>query len=34
MAKNSELLLAGYDAWNRDDCQAWLDLLQPDGDQR
>jgi ketosteroid isomerase-like protein len=27
---NSELLLAGYDAWNHDDCQAWLDLLHPD----
>jgi ketosteroid isomerase-like protein len=30
MATNSELLLAGYDAWNRDDCQAWLDLLDPE----
>jgi ketosteroid isomerase-like protein len=30
MPTNSELLLAGYDAWNRDDCQAWLDLLDPD----
>jgi ketosteroid isomerase-like protein len=27
---NSELLLAGYDAWNRDDCDAWLALLAPD----
>jgi ketosteroid isomerase-like protein len=27
---NSELLLAGYDAWNRDDCDAWLALLTPD----
>lgn len=27
---NSELLLAGYDAWNRDDCDAWLELLDPD----
>jgi ketosteroid isomerase-like protein len=27
---NSELLLAGYDAWNRDDCDAWLELLHPD----
>ena len=26
---NSELLLAGYDAWNRDDCEAWLALLEP-----
>jgi ketosteroid isomerase-like protein len=30
MSTNSELLLAGYEAWNRDDCQAWLDLLHPD----
>jgi ketosteroid isomerase-like protein len=27
---NSELLLAGYDAWNRDDLEAYLDLLHPD----
>jgi ketosteroid isomerase-like protein len=27
---NSERLLAGYDAWNRDDCHAWLRLLAPD----
>jgi ketosteroid isomerase-like protein len=27
---NSEKLLDGYDAWNRDDCEAWLDLLAPD----
>lgn len=27
---NAELLLAGYEAWNRDDCGAWLDLLHPD----
>jgi ketosteroid isomerase-like protein len=26
----SELLLAGYEAWNRDDCEAWLELLDPD----
>jgi ketosteroid isomerase-like protein len=26
---NSEKLLAGYDAWNRDDCDAWLRLLAP-----
>jgi len=26
---NSEKLLAGYDAWNRDDCDAWLRLLSP-----
>jgi ketosteroid isomerase-like protein len=30
MQTNSELLLAGYDAWNRDDCDAWLELLHPD----
>jgi ketosteroid isomerase-like protein len=30
MGTNSELLLAGYDAWNRDDCQGWLDLLDPE----
>jgi ketosteroid isomerase-like protein len=27
---NSELLLAGYDAWNRDDLDAYLDLLHPE----
>jgi ketosteroid isomerase-like protein len=27
---NSQMLLQGYDAWNRDDCEAWLDLLAPD----
>jgi ketosteroid isomerase-like protein len=26
---NSDMLLAGYDAWNRDDCDAWLALLAP-----
>lgn len=26
----SELLLAGYEAWNRNDCDAWLELLHPD----
>jgi ketosteroid isomerase-like protein len=30
MPTNSELLLTGYDAWNHDDCQAWLELLDPD----
>jgi ketosteroid isomerase-like protein len=24
---NSDKLLAGYDAWNREDCDAWLELL-------
>jgi ketosteroid isomerase-like protein len=27
---NSELLLAGYDAWNRDDLDAWIELLHPE----
>jgi ketosteroid isomerase-like protein len=27
---NSELLRAGFEAWNRDDCDAWLELLHPD----
>jgi ketosteroid isomerase-like protein len=27
---NSEKLLAGYDAWNHDDCDAWLRLLSLD----
>jgi ketosteroid isomerase-like protein len=27
---NSELLLAGYDAWNRDDLDGYLELLHPD----
>jgi ketosteroid isomerase-like protein len=26
---NSELLRAGFEAWNRDDCGAWLELLDP-----
>ena len=30
MRTNSELLLAGYDAWNCDDCDAWLALLDPE----
>jgi ketosteroid isomerase-like protein len=30
MPTNSELLVAAYEAWNRDDCDAWLDLLHPD----
>jgi ketosteroid isomerase-like protein len=30
VATNTELLLAGYDAWNRDDCDGWLELLDPD----
>jgi ketosteroid isomerase-like protein len=27
---NSQKLLRAYEAWNRDDCDAWLDLLAPD----
>jgi ketosteroid isomerase-like protein len=30
VGSNSELLLEGYDAWNRDDMVAYLDLLHPD----
>jgi ketosteroid isomerase-like protein len=30
MPTNSELLLAGYDAWNRDDRDGWLELLHPE----
>jgi ketosteroid isomerase-like protein len=30
MPTNSELLLAGYDAWNHDDCEGWLELLHPE----
>ena len=30
MASNSELLLAGYDAWNQYDLEGWLELLDPD----
>ena len=30
MSTNSELLLAGYDAWNRDDLDGYLELLHPD----
>jgi ketosteroid isomerase-like protein len=30
MSTNAELLQSGYDAWNHDDCQAWLDLLDPE----
>ena len=29
MSDNGELLLAGFDAWNRDDCDGWLKLLAP-----
>ena len=30
MPSNSALLLMAYEAWNRDDCDAWLELLHPD----
>ena len=30
MSSNSELLLAGYDAWNREDFDGYLELLHPD----
>jgi ketosteroid isomerase-like protein len=30
MSRNTQLLLTAYDAWNRDDCDAWLRLLHPD----
>jgi ketosteroid isomerase-like protein len=30
VASNSELLLAAYEAWNRDDCDAWLAMLDPE----
>jgi ketosteroid isomerase-like protein len=30
MSGNAELLLAGFDAWNRDDCDAWIELLDPE----
>ncbi len=29
MSKNSELLLAGYEAWNRGDLDAWLESMHP-----
>ena len=29
LSRNTRLLLAGYDAWIRDDCDAWLKLLTP-----
>lgn len=30
MSRNSELMLAGYEAWNRDDIDAYLETLHPD----
>jgi ketosteroid isomerase-like protein len=29
MSKNSEVIRTGYEAWNRDDRDAWLDVLHP-----
>jgi ketosteroid isomerase-like protein len=34
VSSNSELLLTGYDAWNRGDLEAYLELLHPDVDMR
>jgi ketosteroid isomerase-like protein len=30
MSRNAEVLVAGYEAWNQDDLDAWLELLHPD----
>jgi ketosteroid isomerase-like protein len=30
MSDKTELLRTAYDAWNRDDCDAWLKLLHPE----
>jgi ketosteroid isomerase-like protein len=30
MSRNSELILAGYEAWNRDDVDAYLQTLHPE----
>ena len=30
MPTNIELLRTAYDAWNRDDCDGWLELCHPD----
>jgi ketosteroid isomerase-like protein len=30
VSSNSELLLDGYDAWNREALETWLELLHPD----
>jgi ketosteroid isomerase-like protein len=30
MSKNSELVRKGYEAWNYDDRDAWLETLHPD----
>jgi hypothetical protein len=34
MSKNSEPLLAGYEAWIRDDRDPWLELLRPEAEIR
>src|SRR5881628_301675 len=30
MSKNSELIVAGYEAWDRGDLDAWLEGMHPD----
>lgn len=30
MSTNSEVVLAGYEAWNRDDLDSWLQVLHPE----
>jgi len=30
MPSNADVLRTAFDAWNRDDCDAWLELLDPD----
>jgi ketosteroid isomerase-like protein len=30
MERSSDRLLIAYEAWNRNDCDAWLELLDPD----
>jgi ketosteroid isomerase-like protein len=32
MSKNSELVLATYEAWNSDNVDAWLEGFHPDGE--
>jgi ketosteroid isomerase-like protein len=34
MSDNSERIWAGYDAWNRDDLDAWLETFHPDAELR
>jgi ketosteroid isomerase-like protein len=30
MGANADLLLNAFEAWNRDDCEAWLETLDPE----